>query len=294
MIKESPSYRVFSSLNYLALGLLALATCYPFYFILIYSLSDPARVVGNPSFLLPRGLTLVNYSEIFSKNDFTGPVLISVGRTVFGTLLTLIGCSMLAFGLTKRATPFRKPMYIAIVMTMYINAGLIPNYILIYDLHLLNTFWVYIIPGMINAFFLVLIKTYFEQLPPELEEAAMLEGAGYFTVFARIALPLSKPILATITIFAAVGQWNNWMDNLLYNTRQELMTLQLMLLRFLQSQSYSLRDAALLAATQDTLTITPTSLRMTITVLVVVPVFLVYPWLQRYFVKGIMIGAVKG
>ncbi|WP_214628211.1 carbohydrate ABC transporter permease [Paenibacillus agaridevorans] len=294
MIKESASYRVFSVFNYIVLGLLALVTCYPFYFILIYSLSDPALVVGNPSFLLPRDFSLVNYIEIFKKNDLTGPVTISLGRTVSGTLLTLIGCAMLAFGLTKKATPMRKPMYITVVMTMYINAGLIPNYILMYELNLLNTFWIYIIPGMINAFFLVLIKTYFEQLPPELEEAAMMEGASYFTVFWRIALPLSKPIMATIIIFAAVGQWNNWMDNLLYNTRQELMTLQLMLLRFLQSQSYSLRDAALLQAAQDTLAITPTSLRMSITVLVVIPVFLVYPFLQRYFVKGIMIGAVKG
>ncbi|MBB6734402.1 carbohydrate ABC transporter permease [Cohnella zeiphila] len=293
-MRESPSYRMFNIMNYAALGLLALATCYPFYFILIYSLSEPSLVVGHPSFLVPRSFTLVNYSEIFKKNDLTGPLLISIGRTVIGTLITLFGCSMFAFGLTKRATPFRKPMYIVVILTMYIQAGLIPNYILMYELHLLNTFWIYVIPGLVNAFFLVLIKTYFEQLPPELEEAAMMEGAGYFTVFRRIALPLSKPILATITIFAAVGQWNNWMDNLIYNSRQELMTLQLMLLRFLQTQQFSLRDAALLSASQDTLSVTPTSLRMTITVLVVIPVFLVYPFLQKHFVKGIMIGAIKG
>ncbi|MNV78389.1 L-arabinose transport system permease protein AraQ [compost metagenome] len=163
-----------------------------------------------------------------------------------------------------------------------------------YNLNLLNTFWVYVIPGMINAFFLILMKTYFEQLPLELEEAAMVEGAGYFKIFWRIVLPLSKPILATIAIFAAVGQWNNWMDNLLYNTRQELMTLQLMLLRFLQSQSFSMRDAALLSAMGQGPQVTPTSLRMTITIIVIVPVFIIYPFMQRYFVKGIMIGAVKG
>ncbi|MNW57754.1 L-arabinose transport system permease protein AraQ [compost metagenome] len=222
------------------------------------------------------------------------PLIISIGRTVIGTLLTLLGCSLLAYGLTKKSTPLRKPMYILVVMTMYLNAGIIPGYLLMYNLNLLNTFWVYVIPGMINAFFLILMKTYFEQLPLELEEAAMVEGAGYFKIFWRIVLPLSKPILATIAIFAAVGQWNNWMDNLLYNTRQELMTLQLMLLRFLQSQSFSMRDAALLSAMGQGPQVTPTSLRMTITIIVIVPVFIIYPFMQRYFVKGIMIGAVKG
>lgn len=293
-MKQSLSYKVFSICNYTFLTLLGLVTLYPFYFILIYALSDPMQVVGDPSFLLPRGFSLINFTQIFTKNNMITPFIVSLSRTVIGSVLTLIGCSMLAYGLSNRATPLRKFLYIAIIMTMYINAGLIPGYLLMYNLNMLNTFWVYVIPGMINAFFLVLLKTYFEQLPLELEEAAMLDGAGYFKIFWRIILPLSKPILATITIFAAVGQWNNWMDNMLYNTDQSLMTLQLMLLRFIQSQSYSLRDAALLAASSSVIEITPTSLRMAITVVVVAPVFLVYPFMQKYFVKGIMIGAVKG
>ncbi|MNO22415.1 L-arabinose transport system permease protein AraQ [compost metagenome] len=293
-MKESIPSKIFSVFNYFLLSCLGLLTLYPFYFILIYSLSDPQLVVGSPTFLWPKGVTFINYVEVFSKNDMMNPLIISIGRTVIGTLLTLLGCSLLAYGLTKKATPLRKPMYILVVMTMYLNAGIIPGYLLMYNLNLLNTFWVYVIPGMINAFFLILMKTYFEQLPLELEEAAMVEGAGYFKIFWRIVLPLSKPILATIAIFAAVGQWNNWMDNLLYNTRQELMTLQLMLLRFLQSQSFSMRDAALLSAMGQGPQVTPTSLRMTITIIVIVPVFIIYPFMQRYFVKGIMIGAVKG
>ena len=293
-LKESMLSKFFNVCNYIFLSILGMVTLYPFVFILVNSLSDPMQIVGNPTFLIPRGFTFVNFIEIFTENDMLRPFIVTLSRTVFGTLLTLIGCAMFAYGLAKPETPFRKFMYLAVILTMYFNPGIIPGYILMFELNMLNTFWVYIIPGMINAFFLVLMKTYFEQLPIELEESAMVEGAGYFRIFWHIILPLSKPILATIAIFAAVGQWNNWMDNLLYNTSQELMTLQLMLLRFIESQSYSLRDAALLSASQTIIETTPTSLSMAITVIVIVPIFLVYPFMQRYFIKGIMIGAIKG
>ena len=293
-MKESISSKAFSILNYIVLTMMAVITLYPFIFILVNALSDPMKVAGNPTFLLPRDFTLVNFTEIFTGNNLLGPFFISISRTVVGTVLTLVGCSLLAYGLSKPETPFRRTMYILIIFTMYISPGIIPDYILMYELNLLNTFWVYVIPGMINAFFLVLMKTYFESLPLELEDAAKVEGAGYYKIFWHIILPLSKPILATIAIFSAVGQWNNWMDNLLYNTNENLMTLQLMLMRFIESQSYSLSNAQWLSASQNIIETTSTSLSMAITVIVVVPVFLVYPFMQRYFVKGIMIGAVKG
>jgi len=292
---SSLSGKTFTVLNYVFLAILGILCFYPFYFIIVYSLSDPKAVLSSPGYLFPKGFTLVNYETIFSQNDVLRPFFISVSRTLAGTALTLIGCAMFAYGLTKKATPMRKFMYVVLVFTMYISAGLIPGYLLIKELHMLNTFWVYIIPGMINAFFLILIKTFFEQLPAELEEAALIEGAGYFRIFWSLVVPLSKPILATIAIFAAVGQWNSWMDNLLYNSSQSLLTLQFMLLKFLQTQSYSMKDAAMMAALgQEAFNITPQSIRMAITVIVIFPVLAVYPFLQRYFVKGIMIGAVKG
>lgn len=292
---NSLSGRIFTVFNYALLAILGILCFYPFYFIIVYSLSDPKAVLSSPAYLIPKGFTFVNYQTIFSQNDVLGPFFVSVSRTVAGTLLTLIGCSMFAFGLTKKETPMRKFMYVSLVFTMYISAGLIPGYLLIKELNMLNTFMVYILPGMINAFFLILIKTFFEQLPVELEEAAIIEGSGYFRIFWSIVVPLSKPILATIAIFAAVGQWNSWMDNLLYNSSQTLLTLQFMLLKFLQTQSYSMKDAAMMASMgQEAFNITPQSIRMAITVIVILPVLVVYPFLQRYFVKGIMIGAVKG
>ena len=295
VMNASLSGKMFSVFNYLLLAILGILCVYPFYFIIVYSLSDPKAVLSSPAYLFPKGFTLVNYQTIFSQNDVLGPFFISTSRTVIGTLLTLIGCSMFAYGLTKKETPMRKFMYVVLVFTMYIRAGLIPGYLLIKELSMLNSFLVYIIPGMINAFFLILIKTFFEQLPLELEEAAVIEGAGYFRIFWSIVVPLSKPILATIAIFAAVGQWNSWMDNLLYNSSQSLLTLQFMLLKFLQTQSYSMKDAAMMASMgKEAFNITPQSIRMAITVIVILPVLVVYPFLQRYFVKGIMIGAVKG
>ncbi|QJD85682.1 carbohydrate ABC transporter permease [Cohnella herbarum] len=280
--------------NIVFLSVLVLLTSYPFYYILINSVSVPARILSAPAFLLPKGFTWVNYEQIFTKNDLIGPFFVSLSRAVVGTFLTLAGSSMLAYGLTKKQLPFRRTMYFGVIFTMYISVGLIPNYILMSELHLLDTYWVYVLPGIVNAFFLVLIKTYFEQLPIALEEAAMLEGAGVFTIFRKIVLPLSKPILATVAIFSAVGQWNSWVDNLYYVTNSKWMTLQLLLLNYIQSQSYNLRDAAALSTMESAISVTPQSLRMGITVLVIAPIFLVYPFLQKYFVKGIMLGAVKG
>lgn len=280
--------------NIVFLSILVLLTSYPFYYILINSVSVPARILSAPAFLLPKGFTWVNYEQIFTKNDLIGPFFVSLSRAVVGTFLTLAGSSMLAYGLTKKQLPFRRTMYFGVIFTMYISVGLIPNYILMSELHLLDTYWVYVLPGIVNAFFLVLIKTYFEQLPIALEEAAMLEGAGVFTIFRKIVLPLSKPILATVAIFSAVGQWNSWVDNLYYVTHSKWMTLQLLLLNYIQSQSYNLRDAAALSTMESAISVTPQSLRMGITVLVIAPIFLVYPFLQKYFVKGIMLGAVKG
>ncbi len=280
--------------NIVFLSILVLLTSYPFYYILINSMSVPARILSSPTFLYPRGWTWVNYEQIFMKNDLIGPFFVSLSRAVVGTFLTVSGSSMLAYGLTKKQLPLRRFMYFGVIFTMYISVGLIPSYILLSELHLLDTYWVYVLPGIVNAFFLVLIKTYFEQLPIALEEAAMLEGAGTFTIFRKIVLPLSKPILATVAIFSAVGQWNNWVDNLYYVTNSKWMTLQLLLLNYIQSQSYNLRDAAALSAMDNAISVTPQSLRMGITVLVIAPIFLVYPFLQKYFVKGIMLGAVKG
>ncbi|WP_108992097.1 carbohydrate ABC transporter permease [Paenibacillus agaridevorans] len=287
----SKRYKVFELANVVLLFLIGFASLYPFYYIIIYSISDPMQASSGIG-LWPKGFTSQNYQTVLKIDNLAHATFISIARTVIGTLLTVVCTAMFAYGLTKPILPMRKFMYRTVVISMYISAGLIPAYLLITELQLKNTFLVYIIPMIIVPFYLILIKTYMEDLPAEMEESAFVEGAGYFTVFRKIAFPLSMPILATVAIFQGVNQWNSWVDNLYYATDSNLMTLQLMLLNLIQTQSVSASviDSNLV----NTIKVTPLSLQMTITVVVVLPILLVYPYFQRFFIKGIMLGAVKG
>lgn len=189
---------------------------------------------------------------------------------------------------------------ILIVMTMYVNAGMIPNYFLIRKLGLTNSFWVYIIPGMVSAFNVIIIRTYITSLPESLVESAKIDGAGHFTIYWKIILPLSLPVLATVTLFAAVGAWNSWFDNYIYNARNtELTTLQYELMKLINStQSLSQSSSAKhgVGVTEETASgmITPKTIRAAITIVASLPILMVYPFLQRYFVTGLTIGSVKG
>ena len=194
--------------------------------------------------------------------------------------------------------PGKKFLYRFLILTMYINGGLISTYIVIKSYGLLNNFWVYVIPMLLSAYNIVLIKTYVEQLPASLEESARLDGAGYVTVFTKIILPLSKPIIATVAVFVAVGHWNSWFDNHIYTRGSDLTTLQYLLYNYL-NEAQRLADqikntSNMNGVSQMMASISPKGVRMTITVLASLPIFLVYPFMQKYFVKGIMVGAVKG
>lgn len=195
--------------------------------------------------------------------------------------------------------PGKKIIYRFLIMTMYISGGMIASYIVIKSYGLLNNFWVYILPTMISAYNIVLIKTYVEQLPASLEESAKLDGAGYVTVFTKIILPLSKPIIATVAVFVAVGHWNSWFDNHIYARGNDaLTTLQYLLYNYLneaQMVADQIKNTSNVDGLSQMMTsISPKGVRMTITVLASLPIFMVYPFMQKYFVKGIMVGAVKG
>lgn len=298
-IKESPSRKVFQVFNYLLLLTITFICLYPFWYIVIYTFSDPAQVDINPPVFLPRGFSLKNYQDIFEISGFFHAVFISVLRTVVGTLTSVVACTFLGYLFTKDEMPGRKILYRFLIMTMYINGGLISTYIVIKSYGLLNNFWVYILPMLVSAYNVVLIKTYVEQLPAELEESARLDGAGYLTVFTRIILPLSKPIVATVTVFVAVGHWNSWFDNHIYTRgAEDLKTLQYLLYNYLneaQRIANQIKNTTNAAGMGNLVTsISSKGVRMTITVLASLPIFLVYPFLQKYFVKGIMVGAVKG
>jgi multiple sugar transport system permease protein/putative aldouronate transport system permease protein len=203
---------------------------------------------------------------------------------------------LLGYLFSKKEMPQKKFLYRMVIITMYLSAGIIPTYITYKLYGLINSFWVYILPNIVSAYYVVLIKTFVEQLPASIEESAMLDGATTMTVFMKIIMPMCMPIVATIAIYAAVGQWNSWWDNHLYAFgNKNILTLQYLLYRQLtESERYlrELREAGIDVDTSKLLT--SRGLRMTITIITVVPVMFVYPFLQKYFVKGIIIGAVKG
>lgn len=298
-IKTSPSRKVFQVLNYALLLAITLICIYPFWYIIIYTFSEASIADVNPPVLLPRGFSLANYKDIFELNGFFHSLLISILRTLVGTLASVLSCSFLGYLFTKEEMPGRKIVYRFLIMTMYINGGMIATYIVIKSYGLLNNFWVYVLPMLISAYNIVLIKTYVEQLPPSLEESAKLDGAGYITVFTKIILPLSKPIIATIAVFVAVGHWNSWFDNHIYTRGDtDLTTLQYLLYNYLneaQRLAEQIKNTSNMnGVSQMMSSISPKGIRMTITVLASLPIFMVYPFMQKYFVKGIMVGAVKG
>lgn len=286
--------RVFDIFNYLLLTLFALLCTYPFYYVFIYSISDPAKVVQG-IFLLPAGFKLETYQNILSLPYIKNSFFISSARTVVGTLLTVVCCSFFSYLLTKDKMLFRKLVYRVLVITLYINAGLIPWYITMKMLQMDNNFLLYVLPTAVSGFFVILIKTYIEQLPSALEESAMIDGAGYLTLFWRVIFPLCMPIVATVAIFASVGQWNTWMDNYFLVRDSSLKTLQLTLYEFLNSaSSFTNMDPSSITKNAQDIKMTPESIKMSITMIVTFPILLVYPLMQRYFVKGIMLGAIKG
>lgn len=293
-IKKSKSERVGDFFIYLICILFMIVCMYPFYYVIIYSISNPAEALKG-IFLLPRGFSLETYRQLLQANDIGNAYLVSIARTLSGTALTIACCSFFAYLVTNQKMYYRRIVYRFVIITMYINAGLIPWYMVMKAYHLQNNFLLYVIPGAVNAYYIVLIKTYMESLPKELEESAKIDGAGMFRIFGQIIFPLCKPIIATIGVFSVVGQWNQWTDNYFLVTDAKLQTLQMVLYNYLNqanrftNMSGSSADASAMAAA-----ITPTSIKMCITVLVVLPIMCVYPFLQRYFVKGIMMGAVKG
>jgi ABC-type glycerol-3-phosphate transport system permease component len=299
MVKEKLTLPnlAFNAINYTLLTLFFLLCIYPFYYVFIYSLSDAYEAAKGMGVLLwPVKVTLRNYAAVFKIKGMALAAFVSVARTIVGTILTVGCCSFFGYLVTKPLYG-RKFIYRFVVATMYFSSGLIPWYLTIRSYHLHNSFLIYVVPGMVNAFNIILFKTFIEQIPPSMEEVALMEGAGYLRIFRSVIFPLSLPIVATITVFCAVGQWNAWFDNYIFVTNPNLATLQLKLYELLQTAS-SIAGSANTAVTSDVVirsqNITPMAVRMTITMVVTFPIILVYPFMQRFFVKGIMLGAIKG
>jgi putative aldouronate transport system permease protein len=272
---------------------------YPFLNTFAISLNDANDSIKGGIYLWPRVLTWSNYEHVFESGHILQASITSVLRTVIGTGTSLLATAMVAYAISRQEFVLRHFITIVFVLTMYFNGGLIPNFLLMRDLQLIGSFWVYILPGVIGVFNLIVIRSFIEGLPPSLFESAKIDGAGDFTMFFKIVLPLSLPVLATVSLFIAVGQWNQWFDVFLYNSSDiKLSTLQYELMKLLQNSNASMSSKSvqtIFAGGQSASTnqVTPVSIRATMTMVASIPIICVYPFLQKYFIKGLTLGGVK-
>lgn len=294
-IKARTEDRIFNIINALLLTFLVIITLYPFINTLAVSLNNSLDTVRGGIYLWPRKFTWVNYQKILSKPEVYMGALTSLIRTLVGPLLTVTSCFLVAYGISRKDFVLRKFVTTAFVLTMYFSGGLIPYYFLIRGLHLVNNFLVYVIPTMVNAFYILVIRSYISELPESVIESAKIDGASELRILGSIVFPLCVPVLATIVLFSAVDQWNAWFDTMIFCPGvKELTTLQYELQKVLQtSQNMRTVDFSQ-ALTKNNATITPTSIRAAMTIIVTIPIAVVYPFLQKYFIKGLTIGSVKG
>ena len=292
MKKKTLADQIFVICNTIFMVAFVVITLYPVLNTLAVSFNDGIDTVRGGIHLIPRKFTLQNYYTVLHKQNMVTGAYITVLRTVVGTFLALAANALLAFIVSRKRFLFKSQLSLFWVITMYVNGGLIPTFLLYKNLHLTGTFWVYVIPGTVSAFNMLVLRTYMVGLPDSLEESAQLDGAGYMTIFVKIISPLCKPVYATVALFVAVGQWNSWFDAMLYNRMSDkYTTLQYELMKLLSSvmQQSGSADSARNSANS----ITPASIRAAATIATMLPIVCLYPFLQRYFVTGLTIGGVK-
>ena len=280
MKKKSLGDRIFEICNTIFMVAFVIITLYPVLNTLAISFNDGIDTVRGGIHLIPRKFTLQNYYTVLHKQNMVTGAYITVLRTVVGTFLALATNALLAFIVSRKRFLFKSQLSLFWVITMYVNGGLIPTFLLYKSLHLTGTFWVYVIPGTVSAFNMLVLRTYMVGLPDSLEESAQLDGAGYMTIFIKIISPLCKPVYATVALFVAVGQWNSWFDAMLYNRMSDkYTTLQYELMKLLSSvmQQSGSADSARNSANS----ITPASIRAAATIATMLPIVCLYPFLQR-------------
>lgn len=290
MKRLKPSDIIFNTLNTTFMVFILIIMVYPFWYVLSYSLSDTSRITGGMIFY-PQGFSLDAFKVCLSNSDILNGFYISVARAVLGAGTMIIVSSMAAYILAKDNFMCIKGLRFFFLITMYFSGGLIPTYLVIKTLGLTGTFAVYILPGMANVFNMILIRTYIESLPNSLEESATIDGANDLVIFFKIILPLCIPVIAAVALFTFVGQWNSYIDTQIYNFKKpNLYPLQYILYNYMAAFTPTKEMAKQQA---NTMRVTPQSVKMAITIITIVPIAFVYPFLQRYFISGILIGAVK-
>ena len=292
-IKSTTGDKVFTVINTIIMILFVIITLYPVLNTLAVAFNDGTDALKGGIHIWPRMWTMKNFSTVLQKENLLTGAKISVLRTVIGTLLSLFLNAVLAFIVSRKEFVFRRSLSMFWVITMYVNGGLIPVFLLYKALGLTNSFWVYVIPGAISCYNMLVIRTYINNsIPNSLVESAQIDGAGYTTIFVKIISPLCKPVYATVALFSAVGQWNSWFDAMLYNRMSEkYTTLQYELMKLLSSVTNQGASAESMKNAAGA--VTPTSVRAAATILTMLPIICLYPFLQKYFVQGLTMGSVK-
>ncbi|NIK71225.1 MULTISPECIES: carbohydrate ABC transporter permease [unclassified Paenibacillus] len=293
-VRRSTGDVIFSACNYILLLLLGIGTLFPFLNLAAISLNDAGDTLKGTIYVWPRVFTLENYGTIFANDGLAAAAVRSVIRTLVGTVLGVLCTAMLAYALSRKEFFLRKPFNVILIITMYVNGGLIPFYLLVKNIGLMNHAAVYILPMLIGVFNVIIMRSYFEQLPEGIVESARIDGASDFQILFRIVLQISLPVLSTITLYIAVQHWNSWFDNYLYASRNEnLNLLQYELQKILISSVNQVMSANTHIDATDARRTNPETIRAAMTIIVTLPILLVYPFLQKYFVKGMTFAAMK-
>jgi len=270
---------------------LAFVTIYPFWYCLIYSFSDAQLAAQTNIVFWPAGFTLQNYRSILKIGQIYSASSISVFRTVAGVVYAVMITGLASYALSQRRMPGNRALSLFLIIPMYISGGLLPTYVLMNKLRLFNNLLVYILPHGFWAFNMLIMRTYFDTIPAEMAESARMDGASDWTIFFRIIFPLAMPVIAVIAMFTGVWQWNSWFDAQLYMTKPELLPLQNVLQAFLRRNQADM--VSLMQGEIRPQTVSPETIRMTILIVTVLPIMFVYPFFQKHFIRGVMIGAVK-
>lgn len=286
---------VFDCINYILMGILVVVMVYPFWYVLMVSLNDNSVANYSQIVLLPKAISFENYQTVLSDKAIIRGYGITVSRTLLGTFFGVLCNAMFAYGLHVKYLVFRKFFMKVMVITMFFSGGIIPWYILLNKMGLVNSFWVYLLPSLMGSWYVVMMRTYYSStIPIGLEEAARIDGANELSTFFRVILPLSKPMIATMALFMAVGQWNDWWTGEILVSNQRLWPVQNVLRRMISSTAASEAILKLRSSTPGSMqAVTTESVRMAAVIVVTLPILVVYPFCQKYFVKGAMIGSVK-
>lgn len=291
-VKKSKEDIVINSVVVLLCIVITILTVYPIYYCLIHSLNEGADAAKGGIYLFPRKFTLENYQIVFQNKAIYKAFFMTIVRTFVGTFAAIMAMAVAAYALTKQELKGRRIYTYLGVITLYFSAGVVQQYLLYRELHILNTFWVYLLPNIYQFYYIILFMAFFKELPAALEESAQIDGAGYYTILLRVIIPLSKPVIATIALFVGVWHWNDWFHPAFFIQNENLMTMPAVLMRAMSlAEAQQMMQRMMSTGAQSSTTME--SVRYAMLIVAVAPITIIYPFVQKFFLKGMMLGSVK-